>query len=84
MPAQIYERSDVSGGTVSVANPEANHRCEGWTLYGGVESWQGSHTSTAPPALESERSEYCGEPVSRQRSERKSSWGVGMGGVLPC
>jgi len=41
MPAQIYERSDVSEGTASEANPEANHRCEGEWFYCGVERWQG-------------------------------------------
>ena len=84
MPAPFYERSDVSGGTASEANPEANHRCEGSGSTVGWRAGKVSHARSAAPEQESERSKYCGEPVSRQRSERKSSWGGGMGGVLPC
>ena len=69
---------------MSEANPEANHRCEGWTLYGGVESWQGFPREKRCPST-GKRAERilwrAGEPTA---SERKSSWGVGMGGVLPC
>jgi len=70
MPAQIYERSDVSGGTASEANPEANHRCEGCGSTVGWRAGKVSHARSAAPAQESERSE--------QRSERESSWGVGV------
>lgn len=82
MPAPIYERSDGSGGMASEATPEATNRCEGWTLYGGVESWQGSHTSSQPPARKERTKRILwrgGEPT--QRSERKASvgWGDGLG-----
>ena len=51
MPAPVSSECDVSEGKVSEANPEANHQCEGGGSTAGVESWQGSHASTAPPAL---------------------------------
>ncbi|OGO03883.1 MAG: hypothetical protein A2Y72_03555 [Chloroflexi bacterium RBG_13_53_26] len=70
MPAQIYERSDVSGGPVSKANPEANHRCEGWTLYGGVESWQGfPHEHPAPGTGKRVKRKQCERATSMGRSE---------------
>jgi hypothetical protein len=58
MPAQIYERSDVS---------KANHRYEGWTLYGGVESWQGFPREKCSPST-GKRAEQilwrAGEPTA--------------------
>jgi len=63
---------------VSEANPEANHRCEGWTLYGGVESWQGfPREKCCPSHRKASGAKYCGEPVSRQRASvnPRGVWG---------
>jgi hypothetical protein len=63
---------------VSKANPEANHRCEGWMLYGGVESWQGfprEHTAPGTGKRAKRILWRAGEPTA----ERAEIFGGGVG-----
>ena len=76
MPAPIYERSDGS---------KATNRCEGWTLYGGVESWQGFPREHPAPGTGKRVSEHRASWRANTANERNKIFGgvVGMGGVLP-